>query len=81
MSLSTPADRITTDQQHEALLDDLDRLEAAECRMRGLTVAQARHVHAPAAPSACEARWAYLGAGMVLGALGCWLVVSAGVAP
>jgi hypothetical protein len=75
---------MTSDQQHEALLDSLDALEDAECRLagRGLTLAQARHIHAPAAPSACEARWAYLGAGLALGALGCWLVVSAaGVAP
>lgn len=69
---------MTTDQ-HEQILDALDRLEEAESRLagRGLTLAQARHVHGPAAASPCEARWLYLGVGMVLGALGCWLAVTA----
>lgn len=69
---------MTTDQ-HEQILDALDRLEEVECRLagRGMTLAQSRHVHGPAAPSPCEARWLYLGVGMVLGALGCWLAVTA----
>jgi hypothetical protein len=82
--IRTPADRPIprhqADADHHERLDALEDAEQLAWRRHCLTTAQARHIEAP--PQVCEARWGYLLVGVVLGALGVLITVSAaGVTP
>lgn len=82
MPIRTPSDipQHQADADHHERLDALEDAEQLAWRRHCLTAAQARHLHAP--PQVCEARWSYLLVGVVLGALGVLITVSAaGVAP